>query len=62
MNKKVKIIFAVLMVLFGIFMIVFGESDDSPGAQGLGLIAVIVGIVIIVKDKKRASGFLSRKP
>jgi len=30
--------------------VVFGEFDDSPGAQGLGLILAITGVVKIVKS------------
>lgn len=36
-------------------MIVYGEIDDSPGGQLLGLLAVSIGIVGMVKDKKKDS-------
>ena len=36
-------------------MFVYGGYDDSPGGQMLGLIAVIIGIVGIIKSKKRTS-------
>jgi len=52
--NKIKIIFSVLAILFGIFMFVYGEYDDSPGGQGLGLLAVIAGIVVIVKSRKKS--------
>ena len=45
----------ILAIIFGVFMFVYGGYDDSPGAQGLGLIAAIVGIVGIIKSKKRIS-------
>ena len=47
--KILKILAFVFLVLFGAFAIVFGEYDDSPGAQGLGLIAVITGLVYLYK-------------
>lgn len=34
-------------------MIVYGEMDDSPGGQFLGLLAVIAGIVGIIKSRKK---------
>jgi len=55
MNKKVKIIISILAVLFGAFFIVYGGYDDSPGAQLLGLIVAIFGIVVIVKNLKKTS-------
>ena len=36
-------------------MFVYGEIDDSPGGQLLGLIFAIVGIVGIIKKKKKIS-------
>lgn len=52
MNKK-RLIFSILAIPLGVFGIIFGGYDDSPGAQGLGLIVVIIGIVGIVKSKKK---------
>lgn len=52
MNKK-RIIYSVLAILFGVFMFVYGGYDDSPGGQGLGLLAVVLGIVGIIKRKKK---------
>lgn len=43
--NKVKIICSVLTILFGIFMFIYGGYDDSPGAQGLGFVIFIFGIV-----------------
>jgi hypothetical protein len=34
-------------------MFVYGEFDDSPGGQLLGLIVVVIGIVGIIKSKKK---------
>ena len=34
-------------------MFVYGEIDDSPGGQVLGLIVVIIGTAGIIKSKKK---------
>ena len=41
--QLIKIIGLLAAVLFGVFLIIFGEQDDSPGAQGLGLILALTG-------------------
>jgi hypothetical protein len=58
MNKGkyiIRISCFVLAILFGVFMFVYGGYDDSPGGQMLGLISVIVGIIGIVKTKRKIS-------
>lgn len=40
---KLKIFIALLLMAAGVFLFVFGGYDDSPGAQGLGLIVAIYG-------------------
>jgi len=45
-------VLAILAILFGIFMFVYGEYDDSPGGQLLGLVIAIAGIVGLLKRKK----------
>lgn len=47
-----KILYFVCAILFGVFMFVYGELDDSPGGQLLGLIATITGITGLIKNKK----------
>lgn len=42
-----------LVILLGIFFIVFGEFDDSPGLQGLGLILIITIVIITIRSKKK---------
>lgn len=42
-----------LAILFGIFMFVYGEYDDSPGAQLIGVILVIIGILGLIKSRKK---------
>ena len=61
MNKS-RIIYSILAILlgiftisFGIFMIVYGEIDDSPGGQVIGLVIAIIGIVGIIRSKKKTS-------
>lgn len=34
-------------------MFVYGEFDDSPGGQLLGLVLCVIGIVGIIKSKKK---------
>jgi hypothetical protein len=41
--------------LFGPFLFVYGGYDDSPGAQGLGLLLFILGIVGTIKSRKKSS-------
>jgi len=42
-----------LLVLFGAFMLVYGEYDDSPGGQFLGLVAVVAGALGAIRGKKK---------
>jgi uncharacterized membrane protein len=56
MGIKSKILYwspKILVVLFGVFLIVFGEYDDSPGGQLMGLILIIVTVIIVIKKKKQ---------
>jgi len=48
-----KIALYILLILFGIFMFIYGGWDDSPGAQGLGLLIVISSIYGLIKNKKK---------
>ena len=36
-------------------MFVYGEIDDSPGGQLLGLLAIVAGIVGVIKSKNKHS-------
>ena len=51
--KKTRLIYSTLAIAFGIFMVVYGEMDDSPGGQLLGLLAVILGMVGVIKSRKK---------
>ena len=44
-----KIAFALLGLFAGAFAMVFGEFDDSPGLQGLGMILIIFILYRVVK-------------
>lgn len=52
--NKTKIAFSILAILFGIFIFVYGGYDDSPGAQLLGFVIVIIGVVRMVKNRKKS--------
>lgn len=52
MNKS-RIFFSILAILFGVFVFVYGGYDDSPGAQLLGLLVTIAGIVGLAKSRKK---------
>lgn len=51
--RLVRKLIPVLVIAFGIFLFVYGERDDSPGAQGLGLIIATFAIVALVRRTKR---------
>ena len=46
-------IIRVLGVGLGIFALVFGEADDSPGLQGIGMILLAAVFFSIFKIVKR---------
>lgn len=55
-NIKIKILHwipKILVILLGVFFIVFGEFDDSPGLQGIGLILIITIVIIVIRSKKK---------
>jgi hypothetical protein len=35
------------------FLFIFGGYDDSPGAQGLGLLLFILAIFLLVRNRKK---------
>lgn len=50
-----RVIYSSLAILLGAFFVIYGGYDDSPGAQLLGLIVAIAGIVGVVKSRKKNS-------
>lgn len=55
MKKIFKIILYILAIMFGIFMFVYGGYDDSPGGQLLGVVLLVIGVVGLIKYKKKGS-------
>jgi len=51
--KKRSLLFSILALVFGAFLIVYGGIDDSPGGQVLGFLVFIVGVAGAVKSKKK---------
>lgn len=54
--NKAKLILSILAIPLGAFLFVYGGYDDSPGAQGLGLLITVAGVVGIIKIAKRKNG------
>lgn len=48
-----RIIFPILAIALGIFWVVYGGYDDSPGGQLLGLIMIISAAVGLLKNRKK---------
>ncbi len=48
-----RIISRVLGLGVGVFALVFGEADDSPGLQGIGMILLMTVFFSIYKIVKR---------
>lgn len=48
-----RIISRVLGLGVGVFALVFGEADDSPGLQGIGMILLMTVFFSIFKIVKR---------
>jgi|GEM_PF-1048614 len=53
--KIIKVIQLILAMASGVLVMMYGEVDDSPEAEGIGLLTIIASLVIAV------SMFLSRK-
>jgi len=49
-----KVVYLSLAVLGGVFIFIYGGYDDSPGAQLLGVIVVIIGIASFIKNRKKS--------
>jgi hypothetical protein len=47
-----KILRSAILIFIGVFAMVFGEFDDSPGLQGLGLILIIWILVSNFRNRK----------
>ncbi len=56
MNKRKYIIntlFFTMLILIGVFIFFYGGYDDSPGAQLLGFVAAVTGLLFLIKNKKK---------
>lgn len=49
-----KLLLALLAVAIGVAAVVFGEADDSPGLQGLGVLLVIGTVALSVRTAQRS--------
>jgi hypothetical protein len=47
------IILRILGFALGVFAVIFGEADDSPGLQGIGLILLVAVFISGIKAFKR---------
>ena len=45
---------ALIGILAGAFAMVFGEFDDSPGLQGLGMLLIIFILYRVIKAWRRS--------
>lgn len=50
--KVIKIIAWSVVVILGIGIVVFGEYDDSPGAQGIGVLLALFALFRLWKNAK----------
>ena len=51
-NKPLDWSLKILAILLGAFFMVFGEFDDSPGLQGIGLILITSIVISIFRARK----------
>lgn len=59
--NKIKLILFIFMVLFGVFIFVYGGYDDSPGAQLLGFLIFAGGVTKIIKSRKKPNCIKKQK-
>ncbi len=51
----IRVVLYVVGVCVGGFAVVFGEADDSPGLQGLGVILAVFYLYKIYRKLRRGS-------
>ena len=54
MKQLVLALGVVLAVAIGVAAVVYGEGDDSPGLQGLGVLLVLGAVVLGVRSVRRS--------
>jgi hypothetical protein len=52
--KYLVLLLAVLVIVLGIAGIVYGEADDSPGLQLIGVMLVVGALALGVRTVKRS--------
>ena len=52
--KIIKILALIIVVSFGVFMFVYGEYDDSPGGQVLGVLVVVIPTIFLIRARKKS--------
>jgi hypothetical protein len=52
--KYIVVVAAVLAVALGAVAVVYGEADDSPGLQGLGVLLALGAIALGVRIVRRS--------
>lgn len=45
--NRLQILPFIILISLGIFIFLYGGYDDSPGAQGLGLVLFCIGIYCV---------------
>jgi hypothetical protein len=54
--KYIKIILYFILIIFiGPVMFIYAGYDDSPGGQLIGVIVSIIGIIGIIRTKRKVS-------
>ena len=51
--NKVKILLFVVLIPLGATLFVYAEYDDSPGGQLIGLAVAIIGVVGLIRMRKK---------
>jgi hypothetical protein len=44
---------AAVVVALGAAAVVFGEADDSPGLQVIGVVVAVAAVVLVVRNVRR---------
>lgn len=51
--KKCKVMYLIIAIVFGLFLMVYGGVDDSPGGQLLGFLLAVAAIAGLTRIKKK---------
>lgn len=52
--KIIKITHILLALVSGVLLVGYGGFDDSPGAQGIGLLTIIGSIILIISIYRKS--------